>query len=289
MPFPHAQQPMGRDRFIGTLDLNQLRLSRGRCAFNQSRGGRAEHHPTRRSDRLHPLSHPHLLTDGGVTERPRTDLTGDHLTRVQAHPQLQLDTVAVLDLGGKPLRLLLNAQRRQAGANSVVLQRNRRAEHRHDAVAGELVHRAAVPLHHRRARLTNSAMISRSRSAPTAAAMSIECTTSANSTVTCLYSADRVAVRERCTALVTELGVGRQFGAARPTRQPRRGQSTATIPAGVHVSIVSPLVSDVRHIAVPSPTRSFETLICRLFETASPLRHAIRVWSPRTRLGAIAA
>ena len=36
-------------------------------------------------------------------------------------------------------------------------------------------------------------MISRSRSAPTAAAMSIECTTSANSTVTCLYSADRVA------------------------------------------------------------------------------------------------
>src|ERR1700722_12742190 len=32
-------------------------------------------------------------------------------------------------------------------------------------------------------------MISRQRSAPTAAAMSIECTTSANSTVTCLYSA----------------------------------------------------------------------------------------------------
>ena len=32
-------------------------------------------------------------------------------------------------------------------------------------------------------------MISRRRSAPTAAAMSIECTTSANSTVTCLYSA----------------------------------------------------------------------------------------------------
>src|SRR6478672_12660026 len=36
-------------------------------------------------------------------------------------------------------------------------------------------------------------MIPRSRSAPTDAAMSIECTTSANSTVTCLYSADRVA------------------------------------------------------------------------------------------------
>src|SRR5258705_2316337 len=36
-------------------------------------------------------------------------------------------------------------------------------------------------------------MISRSRSGPTVAAMSIECTTSANSTLTCLYSADFVA------------------------------------------------------------------------------------------------
>src|SRR3954465_14730818 len=38
-------------------------------------------------------------------------------------------------------------------------------------------------------RLNSSPMISRSRSAPSAAAMSIEWTTSANSTVTCLYSA----------------------------------------------------------------------------------------------------
>src|ERR1700733_6158139 len=37
--------------------------------------------------------------------------------------------------------------------------------------------------------LTSSATISRNRSAPTAAAMSIEWTTSANNTVTCLYSA----------------------------------------------------------------------------------------------------
>src|SRR6476659_1960537 len=35
-------------------------------------------------------------------------------------------------------------------------------------------------------------MISRSRSAPTAAAISIECTPSADSTETCLYSADRL-------------------------------------------------------------------------------------------------
>ena len=45
-------------------------------------------------------------------------------------------------------------------------------------------------------------------------------------------------------ALVTELGVWWQFDAARPTEQPRRGPFTATIPAGVHVSIISPLVND---------------------------------------------
>ena len=30
MLFAHAQQPAGRDRFIGTLDLNQLGLTEGR-------------------------------------------------------------------------------------------------------------------------------------------------------------------------------------------------------------------------------------------------------------------
>jgi hypothetical protein len=43
--------------------------------------------------------------------------------------------------------------------------------------------------------------------------------------------------------------------------QRRRGQSTATTLAGVHVNILSPLLSDVRHIAVPSLTRGFETLV----------------------------
>ena len=137
-----------RDRLVGTLDLNRLGLTQGRCAINQSGGGRAEHHPTRRGDRLHPLRHPDLLTDSGVTERPRTDLTGDHLTGVQAHPQPQVDTVAILDLGGEPLRFLLKTHRRQAGANSMVLQRDWCAEHRHDAVAGELAQRSAVAFHH---------------------------------------------------------------------------------------------------------------------------------------------
>ena len=236
--------------------------------FNQSRGGVAEHHPTRRSDRFHPLCHPDLLTDGGVTERPRTDFTGDHLTGIEADPQLQFDTVALLDLSGKPLRLLLNAQRRQAGANSVILQRHRRAEHRHDPVAGELVHRAAIALHHHRARLTNSAMISRSRSAPTAAAMSIECTTSANSTVTCLYSADRVA----CVSGVPHSLQNLEFGGSSVPHDPQSspvavsppppsplGSTSVSFHCWSAMSVISPC--HLRHeVLRPSYLVYFETI-----------------------------
>jgi hypothetical protein len=40
----------------------------------------------------------------------------------------------------------MNAQRRQTGSECMVLQRDRCPEHGHDAVAGELVYRAPVPL-----------------------------------------------------------------------------------------------------------------------------------------------
>src|SRR5882757_451304 len=58
------------------------------------------------------------------------------------------------------------------------------------------------------ARLTRSAMISRSRSGPTVAAMSIEWTTSANSTVTCLYSADWAACLRGVPHSLQNLEVG---------------------------------------------------------------------------------
>ena len=59
-------------------------------------------------------------------------------------------------------------------------------------------------------RSTNSVMISRSRSAPTAAAMSIEWTTSANSTVTCLYSADRLTSVTGAPHSLQNLALGTQ-------------------------------------------------------------------------------
>ena len=73
------------DRFLGTLDSDHLRFTESRRAINQPCGGRAEHHPARRSDRLHPLSHSDLLTDRGVTQSAGADFTGDDLTRVESH------------------------------------------------------------------------------------------------------------------------------------------------------------------------------------------------------------
>ena len=80
MLIAHAQQAAGGHWFFGALDPNRLRLAENCCAFNQACGGRAEHHTARRSDRLHPLSHPHLLANSGVAQRSRADLASDHLT-----------------------------------------------------------------------------------------------------------------------------------------------------------------------------------------------------------------
>ena len=112
LPLADAHQPVGAHRLIGTLDPNQLSLAQGRRAINQSRGGRAEHYPTRRGDRLHPLRHSDLLTDRGVTQSAGTDFTGDHLIGVQAHPQPQVDPVPLSGIDGKPLGLFLKAQSR---------------------------------------------------------------------------------------------------------------------------------------------------------------------------------
>jgi len=78
------------------------------------------------------------------------------LTRIQAHPQLQLDTIAALHLFGQSLSLTLHAQPRQTCANRVIFQRHWRTEDGHQTVTGEPVHRAAVPVHHRRS-ATNQA------------------------------------------------------------------------------------------------------------------------------------
>src|SRR6516164_2678529 len=91
-------------------------------------------------------------------------------------------------------------------------------------------------------RSTRSAMISRSRSGPTAAAISIECTTSANSTVTCLYSADIAAGLIGAPHLLQN----REFGGSSVPHDPHTKAATVMSrgqPTVIHVTIVSPLAT----------------------------------------------
>src|SRR6476659_8158232 len=69
-------------------------------------------------------------------------------------------------------------------------------------------------------------MISRNRSAPTATAISIECTTSANSTVTWLYSADRVA----CVSGTPHSLQNLEFGGSSVPHDPQNSAITVSPP-----------------------------------------------------------
>src|SRR4029077_229990 len=70
------------------------------------------------------------------------------------------------------------------------------------------------------------------------------------------------ARRTCCRTVSPEAAPSRTTRTTVPLLSPHRDH-----PPGVHVSIVSPVVSDVRHIAAPSPRRSFETLVFVSFET----------------------
>ena len=148
----HPEQTVRRYRILGTLDVNQFGVTEhGGCVHQPCR--RVTHHdPARRRHRLHPLRHPDLFTDCGVGHWAGADFAGDHLTGVESDPQLQGDLSTRSTSAASCSRVGLNVERRTTCAHGVVLECDRRPEHGHDAVAGELVHRPAVALHdHRRA------------------------------------------------------------------------------------------------------------------------------------------
>src|SRR6478609_11448961 len=119
-------------------------------------------------------------------------------------------------------------------------------------------------------------MISRSRSAPTAAAMSIECTTSANSTVTCLYSADGVARVSRVPHSLQNLAVGPDCAPQEPQNSPVAVSAPRLSPAPSTSVSFHRCSADVRHIAVALATRSFETFICRRLRHVSARAKLLR-------------
>ena len=146
----------------------------------------------------------------------------------------------------------------------MVLHRHRRAEDRHHAVASELSHCAAQALHHLSGPIDQLGHDLRSGSGPSAAAMSIECTTSANKTVACLYSADRAACVSGAPHSLQNLELGGSSVPHDPHGSPVAVSPPPPSPLGSTPVSFHRWSHDVRHIAVPSPTRSFEAHVCRL-------------------------
>src|SRR6202163_1072640 len=106
-------------------------------------------------------------------------------------------------------------------------------------------------------------MISRSRSAPTVAAMSIECTTSANSTVTCLYSADRLT----CVTGALHSLQNLEFGGGSVAHDPHGSPAAVSAPRLLSSTSVSCHRWSTMSVISPCHLRHevFETLLWRLF------------------------
>ena len=122
-------------------------------------------------------------------------------------------------------------------------------------------------------------MISRSRSAPTAAAMSIECTTSANSTVTCLYSA---AVAAGLTG-APHLLQNRESGGSSVPHDPHDSPAAVTAPRPSPVPSTSVSCHRWSAMSVISPCHLRDEVL-RLsyvvyFETAFSSARAWSIWS----------
>src|SRR6202007_2911896 len=130
------------------LDVHNLALTQGNSILDEPYGRLTEHDTARRCHGFHPLGHAHLSTDRGVPEVAGADLAGDHLTGIQADAYPQIDPVSASDLNSHLPSNLLNLQSREARTKCMALQRDWRAEERHNPVTGELVHGAAIALHH---------------------------------------------------------------------------------------------------------------------------------------------
>ena len=96
-------------------------------------------HPGREPDRVALRGVLHVQV---VPDRPHHDLA-----RVETHADGEADPPRPLELLGVAPELVLQVQRRVACPPGVVLVRDRRAEERHHAVAGVLIHRTLEAVH----------------------------------------------------------------------------------------------------------------------------------------------
>ena len=125
---------------LRALHLELAEVLEHEVALHDRRRAAGQIRLARLRELLHPLREAHRVPHRGVVHpEVLADRPHHHLARVDPDPHREVDALAAPQLGRVGGELLLEVQRRVAGALGVVLVGDRRPEQRHDAVAGELV------------------------------------------------------------------------------------------------------------------------------------------------------
>ncbi len=140
------------DGIVHALDRHRTERRHVDVPFGQLERVRADQDRAGPCDLLHPCGEVRGLPDGRVVHAEiAADRADDHLTGVQPDADLDRYAVRAQELTLQRGEARLHPERRVARAYGVVLEGERRAEERHDAIAHHLVHGALVAvdsLHH---------------------------------------------------------------------------------------------------------------------------------------------
>ncbi len=108
----------------------------------------AHEHRRRRGQRLQARGEIHRVAENGDAGVGAVLHPADHRRAgIQPDPQLRPHAVLDLEIAAGVIEPLQNRQRRATGSQRRIFERNRRTEHRHDALAGKALHDAALFAH----------------------------------------------------------------------------------------------------------------------------------------------
>ena len=140
-------EPVDLDRLRFPLETPLAEKSRVDETFNQIECRLADADRAGRRRSLKARGHVHRIAERAIGHGPAfADLADDGGPGVDADAQLRPHPVARLELAVQAPHALLDVEGGAAGPERRVLHGNRRPEHGHDAVAGKVLHHAAVGL-----------------------------------------------------------------------------------------------------------------------------------------------
>jgi hypothetical protein len=140
---PHTLEIEDAQRLAQPLEPGLPKVSEREVAGNEACRILCEEHFPRLGDLLHPCREPYGMSLRRVIHaQVVSDPADDHLARIEAHADREVQTMLEPHLVRVAPKLPLEVQRRIAGTLCVVFVRDRRAEQRHDAVTSVLVDRA---------------------------------------------------------------------------------------------------------------------------------------------------